>query len=79
VLCKAGGTRLMMRVLDDGASCLYIAAERGHAAVAEVGAGEGRQREAGRVLAATANGMCCRGCRQHTATHGTTLQHAAIR
>ena len=49
-----------------------------HTAVVEVGAGGGRQREAGgRVSAATAHGTWCRGCRQHTATRGTTLQRTA--
>jgi len=60
---------LLMCVSKDGASCLYIAAQEGHAAVVEVGVGGGRQREAvGRVLAATAHGTWCRGCRQHSAT-----------
>ena len=80
VLCKEGGMPLIMCVNHNGCSCLYIAAERGHTAVVEVGAGGGRQREAGgRVSAATAHGTWCRGCRQHTATRGTTLQHTAAR
>jgi len=71
---------LLMCVMNDGASCLYIAAQNGHAAVVEVGAGGGRQREAvGRASAATAHGTWCRGCRQHTATRGTMLQHTAAR
>ena len=71
---------LIMCVDTDGWSCLYIAARQGHTAVVEVGAGGGRQREAGwRVSAATAHGTWCRGCRQHTATRGTTLQHTAAR
>jgi len=41
---------LIMCVNKNGVSCLYIAAQNGHAAVVEVGAGGGRQREAvGRV------------------------------
>ena len=111
---------LIMCVNNNDASCLYIAAENGHAAAAQVGEGGGRQREAGgrvsaatahmlthtlstslshvqtlaftaaharcahrtthlstaeRVSAATAHGTWCRGCRQHTATRDTTLQH----
>ena len=71
---------LIMRLDKDGCSCasLFVAAQEGHTAVVEVGAGGGRQREVGgRVSAATAHGTCCRGCRQHPATHGTTLQHTA--
>jgi len=69
---------LIMCLAKDGDSCLYIAAQNGHAAVVEVGAGGGRQREAGgRVSAATAHGTWYRGRRQHTATRGTTLQHTA--
>jgi len=65
VLCKVGGMPLIMCVRDNGCSCLYIAAEQGHTAVVEVGAGGGRQRETGgRVSAATAHGTLCRGCRQ---------------
>ena len=64
---------LLMCVQKEGASCLHIAAQEGHAAVVEVGAGGGRQREAGgRVSAATAHGTWCRGL-------GSTLQHAAPR
>ena len=47
VLCKEGGMPLIMCVEKDGANCLYFAAQEGHAAVVEVGAGGGRQREAG--------------------------------
>ena len=80
VLCKEGGMPLIMCVNKNGASCLYIAAENGHAAVAEVGACGGRQREVGgRVSAATAHGTWCRGCGQHPATRSTTLQHTAAR
>ena len=80
VLCKEGGMLLIMCVGDDGRSCLYMAAYNGHTAVVEVGAGGGRQREAGgRASAATAHGTWCRGCRQHTAPRGTTLQHTAAR
>jgi len=47
---------LLMCVNKNGSSCLYIAAQNGHAAVAEVGAGGGKQREAGgRASAATAH------------------------
>ena len=80
VLCKIGGKPLLMLVDKDGDSCLFIAAYKGHTAVVEVRAGGGRQQEAGgRVSAATAHGTWCRGCRQHTATRGTTLQHTAAR
>ena len=69
---------LIMCVQKEGVSCLCIAAQGGHAAVVEVGAGGGRQREAGgRVSAATAHGTWCRGCRQYTATRDTTLQRTA--
>jgi len=69
---------LIMCVAKDGTSCLFFAAQNGHTAVVEVGAGGGRQREAGgRVSAAMAHGTWCGGCRQHTATRGTTLQHTA--
>ena len=71
VLCKEGGMPLVMCVLnycDNGYSCLYIAAQNGHAAVVEVGAGGGRQQSrgrqqetGGRVSTATAHGMWCRG------------------
>ena len=74
------GGPLIMCVDKDGWSCLLVAAQNGHTAVVEVGAGGGKQREAGgRVPAATAHGTWCRGCRQHTATRGTTLQHTAAR
>jgi len=80
ILCNIGGIPLLMCINNNGNSCLYAAARQGHADVAEVGAGGGRQREAGgRVSAATAHGTWCRGCRQHTATRGTTLQHTAAR
>ena len=80
VLCKEGGVPLIMCVQKDGWSCLMIAAQNGHAAVVEVGAGGGRLREEeGRVSAATAHGKWCRGCRQHTAPRGITLQHTAAR
>ena len=36
---------LIMCLAKDGDSCLYIAAQNGHAAVVEVGAGGGRQRD----------------------------------
>ena len=39
VLCKEGGMPLIMCVNKDGCSCLYIAAQKGHTAVVEVGAG----------------------------------------
>jgi len=80
MLCKVGGKPLLMLVDKNETSCLYIAAQEGHAAVVEVGAGGVRQREVGgRVSAATAHGTWCKGCRQHTATRGTTLQHTAAR
>jgi len=70
---------LIMCVNKGGASCLYIAAQEGHAAVAKVGAGGGRQREAeGRVSAATAHGTWCRDCRQHTATRGNMHKYSHI-
>ena len=47
VLCKEGGMPLIMCVSDNGSSCLFVAAQEGHTAVVEVGAGGGRQREAG--------------------------------
>ena len=79
MLCKVGGKTLLMLVDKDGDSCLYMAAQNGHAAVVEVGAGGGRQREAGGpVLASTAHGTWCRGCRQHTATRCNTLQHTVV-
>ena len=69
---------LIMCVEKDGASCLIVAACNEHAAVVEVGAGGGRQREAGgRASAATSHGTWCRGCRQHTAPRSITLQHTA--
>jgi len=78
VLCKEGGMPLIMCVNNNGTSCLSMAAQNGHAAATQVGAGGGRQREAGgRVWAEMAHGTWCRGCRQHTATRGTTLQHTA--
>ena len=76
VLCKEGGMPLIMCVQKDGASCLMVAAENGHTAVVEVGAGGGRQREAGgRVSAATAHGTWCRGCRQHAAPRCNVRRH----
>ena len=47
VLCKEGGMPLLMCLDEDGWSCLYIAAQKGHTAVVEVRAGGGRQQEAG--------------------------------
>jgi len=68
VLCTVGGIPLLMCVDNNGVSCLFIAAQNGHAAVAEVWVGGGRQREAGgRVSAATASGA---------GAVGSTLQHA---
>jgi len=78
MMLKAGGTPLLMYVHNDGTSCLYAAAKRGHSAVAEVYVCRGRQREArGRVWAATAHGTWCRGCRQHTTPRRNTLQRTA--
>ena len=78
VLCKEGGMPLIMCVKKNGASCLFIAAQNGHAAVVEVRAGGGRLREKeGRVSAATVHGTWCRDCRQHTAPLVITLQHTA--
>jgi len=74
---KEGGMPLIMCVNKIGWSCLMIAAQNGHAAVVEVGAGGGRLRvEEGRVSAAMAHGTWCRGCRQHPAPRCNTLQHA---
>ena len=56
VLCKEGGMPLIM-CMKDGFSCLFIAACNGHTAVVEVGAGGGRQREAGGRVSA---GECFR-------------------
>jgi len=41
VLCKAGGTPLLMLVKNGGFSCLYQAAAKAHGDVVEVGAGWG--------------------------------------
>jgi len=71
VLCKVGGIPLLMCIEKNGVSCLDIAAQKGHAAVAEVGAGGGRHREAGGcVLAATTSGA---------GAVDSTLQHTAPR
>jgi len=40
MLCKIGGTPLLMLVANNGISCLFSAVQGGHAAVVEVGAGE---------------------------------------
>jgi hypothetical protein len=49
-LLKAGGTTLLMYVHNDGTSCLYAAAKRGHSAVAEVYVCGGRQERREGVL-----------------------------
>jgi len=69
-----------MLVDKDGDSCLFIAAQNEHAAVVEVGAGGGRQREAGgRVSAATARGAGAVGSTlQHAAPRCNTLQHTVV-
>ena len=77
VLCKEGGMPLIM--YNDGVNCLHIAAEKGYAAVVEVGAGGGRQREAGGRVSAAARGAGAVGSTlQHAAPRCHTLQHAVV-